>query len=80
MTRERVTVNHEPPGPPLRGRVLTSIVFITARTVILFVLPLGIAVQRLYRTEMVTARQRNRSGTLARHSPEERLTDAHAVD
>jgi signal transduction histidine kinase len=48
-----------PGGVPLRRRVLTSILAVTAVAVILFALPLGIAVQRLYRTEAVTALQRD---------------------
>jgi signal transduction histidine kinase len=44
-------------SPALRHRVLTSILAVTALAVIVFALPLGIVVQRLYRTEMVTALQ-----------------------
>jgi signal transduction histidine kinase len=46
-------------GVPLRRRVLVAILAVTALAVILFALPLGIAVQRLYRTEAVTALQRD---------------------
>jgi signal transduction histidine kinase len=46
-----------PGGPPLRNRVLTSILAVTALAVIVFALPLAIVVQRLYRTETVTALQ-----------------------
>src|SRR5437016_4188161 len=46
-------------GAPLRRRVLVSIMSVTALAVILFALPLGVAVQRLYRTEAVTALQRD---------------------
>jgi signal transduction histidine kinase len=52
-------MNHEHGGPPLRQRVLISIMAVTAFAVILFMLPLGIAVQRLYRSETVTALQRD---------------------
>jgi signal transduction histidine kinase len=52
-------MNHEHGGPPLRRRVLVSIMAVTVFAVILFTLPLGIAVQRLYRSEMVTALQRD---------------------
>src|ERR1700682_2072351 len=52
-------MNPEPSGVPLRRRVLVSILAVTALAVILFALPLGVAVQRLYRTEMVTALQRD---------------------
>src|SRR5438105_1399214 len=46
-------------GAPLRRRVLVSIMSVTALAVILFTLPLAVAVQRLYRTETVTALQRD---------------------
>lgn len=52
-------MNPEPSGVPLRRRVLTSILAVTAVAVILFALPLSVAVQRLYRTEAVTALQRD---------------------
>lgn len=52
-------MNSEPSGVPLRRRVLMSILAVTALAVILFALPLGVAVQRLYRTEAVTALQRD---------------------
>src|SRR5580700_845144 len=52
-------MNPEPSGVPLRRRVLVSILAVTALAVILFALPLGVAVQRLYRTEAVTALQRD---------------------
>jgi signal transduction histidine kinase len=48
---------HEHSGAPLRQRVLVSILTVTALAVVLFALPLGIAVQRLYRSEAVTALQ-----------------------
>src|SRR5260370_21108691 len=48
-----------PSGLPLGRRVLVSILAVTALAVILFALPLGVAVQRLYRTEAVTALQRD---------------------
>ncbi|HXB49540.1 MAG TPA: histidine kinase dimerization/phospho-acceptor domain-containing protein [Streptosporangiaceae bacterium] len=44
-------------GEPLRRRVLVSILTVTTLAVVLFALPLGLAVQRLYRTEAVTALQ-----------------------
>src|SRR5260370_36595493 len=46
-------------GAPLRRRVLVSIMTVTALAVIVFALPLAVAVQRLYRTETVTALQRD---------------------
>src|SRR6202035_1621830 len=52
-------MNPEYSGVPLRRRVLMSILALTALAVILFALPLGVAVQRLYRTEAVTALQRD---------------------
>src|SRR2546430_5448689 len=52
-------MNPEHSGVPLRRRVLMSILAVTALAVILFALPLAIAVQRLYRTEAVTALQRD---------------------
>ena len=52
-------MNHEDGGPPLRRRVLVSIMTVTVVAVVLFTLPLGIAVQRLYRSETVTALQRD---------------------
>jgi signal transduction histidine kinase len=44
---------------PLRGRVLASILIVTVLAVILFAVPLGFAVQRLYRSEAITALQRD---------------------
>ena len=52
-------------GAPLRRRVLVSIMSVTALAVILFALPLVVAVQRLYRTETVTALQRDAARTAA---------------
>jgi signal transduction histidine kinase len=52
-------MNPVPGGVPLRRRVLISILAVTAVAMILFALPLGVAVQRLYWTEMVTALQRD---------------------
>jgi signal transduction histidine kinase len=46
-------------GVPLRRRVLTSILTVTVLAVVLFALPLGVAVQRLYRAETITALQRD---------------------
>src|SRR5580700_4418742 len=46
-------------GAPLRRRVLVSIMTVTVLAVIVFALPLAVAVQRLYRTEAVTALQRD---------------------
>ena len=46
-------------GVPLRRRVLVSILTVTVLAVTLFALPLGLAVQRLYRTETVTALQQD---------------------
>jgi signal transduction histidine kinase len=50
-----VSIDHS--GTPLRRRVLVSILAVTALAVLAFALPLGIAVQRLYRSETVTALQ-----------------------
>src|SRR5882757_9517356 len=44
-------------GPSLRHRVMLSIVAVTILAVVVFALPLGIAVQRLYRAEAVSALQ-----------------------
>jgi signal transduction histidine kinase len=52
MTDERAAA-------PLRGRVLASILAVTVLAVILFAVPLGLAVQRLYWSEAVTALQRD---------------------
>jgi signal transduction histidine kinase len=52
-------------GVPLRRRVLLSILAVTTLAVILFALPLGFAVQRLYRTEAVTALQQEAAGVAA---------------
>jgi len=52
-------MNPKPSGVPLRRRVLVAILAVTALAVILFALPLGVAVQRLYRTEAVTALERD---------------------
>ena len=43
----------------MRRRVLVAILAVTALAVILFALPLGVAVQRLYRTEAVTTLERD---------------------
>ena len=51
--------------PPLRRRVLASILAATALAVTVFALPLGIVVQRLYRTETVTALQQEASRVAA---------------
>src|SRR5260370_22503763 len=52
-------MNRPPSGAPLRRRVLVSIMIVTALAVTVFALPLAVAVQRLYRTETVTALQRD---------------------
>src|SRR2546423_1127658 len=76
-------MNPEHSGVPLRRRVLVSILAVTVIAVILFALPLGVAVQRLYRSEAVTALQRDaaRAAVAGRQSvrlsaPLERLTRA----
>src|SRR5882762_8022289 len=61
-------MNPEHSGVPLRRRVLVSILAVTALAVILFALPLGVAVQRLYRTEAVTALQRDAARAACRAS------------
>jgi signal transduction histidine kinase len=48
---------HALSGAPLRRRVLMSILTVTTLAVVLFALPLAIAVQRLYRSEAVTSLQ-----------------------
>ena len=48
-------MTYEHSGAPLRRRVLVSILAVTTLAVVLFALPLGIAVEQLYRTETVTA-------------------------
>src|ERR1700730_18568794 len=50
-------MTHPPAGPSLRHRVMLSIVAVTVLAVVVFALPLGIAVQRLYRAEAVSALQ-----------------------
>jgi signal transduction histidine kinase len=56
-------------GAPLRRRVLVSILAVTSLAVVLFALPLGIAVQRLYRAETVTALQQE-AGRIAAVVPD----------
>jgi signal transduction histidine kinase len=46
-------------GTPLRRQLLTAIVGITTVAVVLFAIPLGLAVQRLYRNEAVTTLERD---------------------
>jgi signal transduction histidine kinase len=46
-------------GVPLRHRVLLSILAVTTLAVVTFALPLGVVVQRLYRSEAVTSLQRD---------------------
>src|SRR6185312_4010413 len=52
-------MNSEHSGAPLRRRVLVSILAVTVLAVTLFALPLGVAVQRLYRSEAVAVLQRD---------------------
>ena len=52
-------MTHPPGGPSLRHRVMLSIVAVTTLAVVVFALPLGIAVQRLYRAEAVSALQQD---------------------
>src|SRR5689334_3972433 len=52
-------MNPEHSGVPLRRRVLVSILAVTVLAVTLFALPLGLAVQRLYRSEAVAVLQRD---------------------
>jgi signal transduction histidine kinase len=47
----------EPLGTPLRHRVLVSILTVTTLAVVLFALPLAVAVQRLYRSEAIATLQ-----------------------
>src|SRR5260370_36845707 len=44
-------------GTPLRHRVLVSILTVTTLAVVLFALPLAVAVQRLYRSEAIATLQ-----------------------
>jgi signal transduction histidine kinase len=46
-------------GRSLRGRVQAAIVAVTGAAVLLFAIPLGIAVQHVYRSQMVTSLQRD---------------------
>lgn len=46
-------------GVPLRRRMLTAIVGVTAVAVVLFAIPLAVAVQRLYRDEATTKLERD---------------------
>ncbi|SEG52718.1 Signal transduction histidine kinase [Thermomonospora echinospora] len=46
-------------GRPLRRQVLVAIVGVTALAIVLFALPLAVAVQRLYRDEAITRLQRD---------------------
>ncbi len=48
-----------PAGRPLRRRVLVAIVGVAAAAVVLFALPLAIAVQRLYRDEAIVSLERD---------------------
>jgi signal transduction histidine kinase len=54
----RVTRNL-PTGRPLRRRVLVAIVGVAALAVVLFAIPLAIALQRLYRDEAIVALERD---------------------
>ena len=47
----------EPSGTPLRQRVLISILTVTTLAVVLFALPLAVAVDRLYRSEAIATLQ-----------------------
>jgi signal transduction histidine kinase len=47
----------EPRGTPLRHRVLASIITVTTIAVVLFALPLAVAVQDLYKSQAITALQ-----------------------
>lgn len=50
---------NNPPGRPLRHRVLFAIVGVAAAAVVLFAIPLAIALQRLYRDEAVASLERD---------------------
>jgi signal transduction histidine kinase len=53
-------VTRNPPtGRPLRRRVLVAIVGVAALAVVLFAIPLGIALQRLYRDETIVSLERD---------------------
>jgi signal transduction histidine kinase len=63
-----------PAGRPLRRRVLVAIVGVAASAVVLFAMPLGVALQRLYRDEAVASLERDATrisaevpDTIARH-------------
>jgi signal transduction histidine kinase len=48
-----------PAGRTLRGRVLVTIVGVAASAVVLFAIPLGVALQRLYRDEAIVSLERD---------------------
>ena len=48
-----------PAGRPLRGRVLVAIVGVAALAVVLFAIPLAVALQRLYREEATVSLERD---------------------
>jgi signal transduction histidine kinase len=48
-----------PAGRPLRSRVLVVIVGVAAAAVVLFAIPLGVALQRLYRDEAIVSLERD---------------------
>jgi signal transduction histidine kinase len=48
-----------PPGTPLRRQLLTAIAGVTTVAVVMFAIPLGIVVQRLYRNEAITQLERD---------------------
>src|SRR5262245_31889871 len=48
-----------PAGRPLRSRALVAIVGVAASAVVLFAIPLGIALQRLYRDEAIVSLERD---------------------
>jgi signal transduction histidine kinase len=50
---------NSPAGRPLRRRVLVAIVGVAAAAVVLFALPLAVAIQRLYRDEAVVSLERD---------------------
>ncbi|MFC5748499.1 HAMP domain-containing sensor histidine kinase [Actinomadura rugatobispora] len=63
---------------PLRRRLLVAIAGIAAVTIMLFALPLGVAVQRLYRNEAVTELERDAT-VVAAATPDDVLSRPRSV-
>jgi signal transduction histidine kinase len=76
VTRRAHTAS--PAGTPLRRRLQTAIVGITTLAVVLFAIPLGLAVQRLYRGEAVTSLERDAT-RVAAVAPDDQPAHLRAV-